>query len=219
MRKKLLVRETAMLLMISIVYTLCIKMIDVSPVGPQNTKVGFSTINHFISMKIGYHETFYLISKILGMIPFVFILFYALIGLKQMIRKRSLLKVDNEILLLGLFYILVGLVYVFFEHVVINYRPIMFDGILEASYPSSHTMLALTIGLSSIIVNKKYITNSKVCDIINDICWVTMVLLVLTRTLSGVHWITDIIGGIIISLLLVSFYRLGLECMKRRKSR
>ena len=219
MRRKKLLRECILLFIIVVVYTILTKVFDVAAVGPQNSEVGFSTINHYLALKIGYNETFYQISKILGIIPFLLILYYGLIGLRQLIKRKSILAVDQELLILGCFYILVGVVYVFFEKVIINYRPVMFDGLLEASYPSSHTMLALTIGLSSILISKEYISNHKICIITNIITWIVMIALVLTRLLSGVHWFTDIIGGVLISLFLVQLYRSSLEIAKKRKSR
>lgn len=219
MRRKKLLRECILLFIIVIIYTILTKVFDVAAVGPQNSEVGFSTINHYIALKIGYNETFYQISKILGLIPFLLILYYGLIGLRQLIKRKSLLAVDQELLILGCFYILVGLVYVFFEKVIINYRPVMFDGLLEASFPSSHTMLALTIGLSSLLISKEYIPNYQACKIINILTWIVMIALVLTRLLSGVHWFTDIIGGVLISLFLVQLYRSSLEIAKKRKSR
>ena len=219
MRRKKLLRECIFLFIIVVVYTILTKYFDVASVGPQNSKVGFSTINHFISLKIGYNDTFYQLSKLLGYIPFLFIAFYGLVGLSQLVKRKSIQAVDKELLILGCFYILVGIVYVFFEKVIINYRPVMFDGILEASYPSSHTMLGLTIGLSSLLISKEYIRNDKLCKTINIITWVVMISLVLTRLLSGVHWFTDIVGGVLISLLLVQVYRSSLELARKRKSR
>ena len=108
--------------------------------------------------------------------------------------------------MLGFFYILLGIVYIFFEKVIINYRPVILENELEASFPSSHTMLAICICLSSLLISKYYIKDKKLLNILNKCTWALMIILVIGRTLSGVHWLTDIIGGILISLCLVSLY-------------
>ena len=108
-------------------------------------------------------------------------------------------------------------VYVFFEKVIINYRPVILDGELEASYPSSHTMLAICICMSSLLISKYYIKD-KYRKIFDNITFVLMILLVVGRIISGVHWITDIIGGILISLFLVSLYNTFIYENKKKKS-
>ncbi len=206
MRRDKLLKTTIALILLSIIYTLLVKYIDVKSIGPQDSSVGFASINDYFKNLLDYSKTWYSISKYLGVLPFLIVAFYALIGLKQWYERKSIFSVDKRIVLLGLFYILVGAVYVLFEVVVINYRPFLQEGVLEASYPSSHTMLALCICLSSIFTSKHYIKNKRVLKIFNISSAVLMALIVLTRFLSGVHWFTDIIGGIIISITLVSIY-------------
>ena len=203
-KKKWLV--VIVLFITALIYTLAVKFIDVKPIGPNSSKVGFALINNFFKETFSFNEAFYKITKYLGIIPFLLIAFYAFIGISQLIKRKSILKVDKKILFLGLFYILVGITYLFFEKVIINYRPILLENILEASYPSSHTMLALTICLSSLLIEDKYIKNENLSKIIKILTIALLILLVVGRIISGVHWISDIIGGIIISLFLVSIY-------------
>ena len=133
---------------------------------------------------------------------------YAFIGLIQFIKRRSIFKVDKEIILLGLYYIIVIALYVFFEKVIINYRPILMNGFLEASYPSSHTLMTICICGSSILINKK-LFNNKITKVINYLSIIIITITVVGRLISGVHWFTDIIGGILISSgLLMTFYSL-----------
>jgi len=108
--------------------------------------------------------------------------------------------------LLGIFYVVVIALYVLFEKVIINYRPILMDNVLEASYPSSHTLMTLCICISSVFVNRQLFDN-KVTKSLNIISIIMAILMVIGRLISGVHWFTDIIGGIIISsALLMLFY-------------
>jgi undecaprenyl-diphosphatase len=150
----------------------------------------------------------YKIAEILGLVIILIALCYAALGFYQLIKRKSIFKVDRELIVLGLTYLLMLIEYLLFEMIIINYRPILMDGELEASYPSSHTILALCICFSSLITSKKYF-NKKYIKQINIITVVLTGLVLLLRTISGVHWISDIIGGIIISLTLVSYYQLA----------
>ena len=157
----------------------------------------------------------YKITEIIGLIPLLIAFIYVIIGIKQLITRKSLLKVDKEIYLLGLFYILVLGVYIFFEKVVINYRPVLIDNILEPSYPSSHTLMSICICISSIMINKKLFRNN-LADTENIISIIVMVLIIIGRIISGVHWFTDILGGIIISSTLVVLFYTILSSIKPR---
>lgn len=194
------------LIILSVLFTALVKNVDVKPIGPNESMVGFADINKLFHNLIGSNMTIYKVTEVLGYIPIVMALVYVFIGLKQLIKRKSLLKVDKEIYVLALFYVLVVGVYVFFEKFVINYRPILIDGLLEASYPSSHTLMSICLCGSSIIINKKLFKN-KFGDIENVLSVILILLIVIGRIISGVHWFTDILGGIIISsTLLVIFY-------------
>ena len=194
------------LIILAVLFTVLVKNVDVKPIGPNESMVGFADINKLFHNLIGSNMAIYKITEVLGYIPIVMALVYAFIGLKQLIKRKSLLKVDKEIYVLALFYILVVGVYVFFEKFIVNYRPILIDGVLEASYPSSHTLMSICLCGSSIIINKKLFKN-KLGDIENILSVILILLIVAGRIISGVHWFTDILGGIIISsALLVIFY-------------
>lgn len=204
--RKKLVYTNLILFVIVIVYTLLVKNVDTAAIGPNGSVVGFSTINGIVHNALGFNLTWYNITKYLGIVPFLIVAFYGLIGLNQLIKKKSIVKIDKKILLLGCFYVLMAITYVLFEKVIINYRPVLLDGELEASYPSSHTMLAVCICLSSLLISKKYIKNKKMLKCFDIGTIILMAVLVVGRILSGVHWFTDIIGGILISLFLVSIF-------------
>ena len=193
------------LTVLSIIYTLCVKFIDVKKIGPNNSNVGFSTINNCFKKMIGSNMNLYKLTEILGYIAILIACTYALIGLIQFIKRKSIFKVDKEIILLGFFYAIVVLIYIFFEKCIINYRPIIIDNELEASFPSSHTLLALCICTSSIIISKKYI-NKKYIKFTNIATILLMLGVLFGRLFSGVHWLIDIIGGIIISITLITYF-------------
>ena len=154
MKKKNIITSITMIIL-AVIYTILVKIIDVAPIGPNNSEVGFSKINGFFHNLLGSNMTIYKITEILGIIPLLMAGIYAIIGVVELIKRKSFTKVDREIYALaGLYVVVLGL-YIFFEKCIINYRPILIDGVLEASYPSSHTLMALCICGSSIIVNKR----------------------------------------------------------------
>lgn len=193
------------LTLVSIIYTLMVKYVDVKAIGPKNSEVGFSTINKGFRNFIGHNMTIYKISEIVGYLLLLLVVMYAILGIRQLIRRKSLKKVDKEFIILGSLYVLMLVVYVFFEKCIINYRPVLIDKVLEASYPSSHTILSLCVGISAIIINKKYIKKEYV-GTFNKVVMVLMSITLVFRIISGVHWISDIIGGVIISVTLLSYF-------------
>lgn len=202
-RTKKLEKMTIILFFIAVIFTVLVKCVDVQSIGPKGSAVGFATINRFVHQLTGENDTWYNITKYLGIIPFLYVLFYAVVGLKQLIIAKKISKVDKKIIALGCFYVVLGLIYILFDKLAINYRPVLEDGVLEPSYPSSHTLLAVCVCLSSIFMNKYYIKNNDLKKYLNFGTLILMILLVLGRLLSGVHWASDIIGGVIISLFLV----------------
>ena len=203
-KKNLIVSE--ILIVCSIIYTILVKLVDVKSIGPEGSSVGFSKLNSFISKLIGVNMNWYKITKYLGYLAICVILVYALIGFIELIKRKSIIKVDREIIGLGVFCFVVLCIYIFFEKCVINYRPILMEGVLDASYPSSHTMLALCFCGAAIMVNNKLYNDFKYKKIINILLLTLMFIIVVGRVISGVHWISAIIGAIIISsALLMSF--------------
>ena len=196
---------SGILFLLFIIFTVVVKIVDVHSIGPEGSLVGLATINNSFKDVLPLNETIYKVSEILGYISLLIVAMYGIIGIKQLIERKSLFKVDRNILLLGMFYILVAIVYVIFEFVVINYRPVLLDG-LEASYPSSHTVLSICVCISSVIVSKSVLGDKKFVKVFNILSIILMVLIVLTRFLSGVHWLTDILGGILISLALCTLF-------------
>lgn len=189
------------------IFTLATKTIDVRAIGPQNSSIGFATINQFVFNLLGVNLIWYNITDWLGVVALLFAFAFAILGFYQLIKRKSLLKVDYNILLLGVFYAVVVAVYVFFECVIINYRPIIMDTSLEASYPSSHTMLIICIMATAMMMfNNLFKDKKNILITANVISALIMVTTVIGRLLSGVHWFTDILAGILISTALVMMY-------------
>ncbi len=182
--------------------------VDVEPVGAAGTNIGLSHMNRFVFELTGVNMVWYNITDWLGLAAILAAFLFAATGLVQLIKRRSILKVDKEILSLGGLYILVIGIYVLFENVIINYRPIIMPGCSnpEASFPSSHTMLVCVIMGSTIIIIGKYIKKKSLCMVIRGICTAVIAVTVVGRLISGVHWFTDILGGLLISTFLLALY-------------
>lgn len=194
------------LLALFIVWTVLVRTIDCQAIGPQESDVGFATLNKNIHECFGVHMSLYQLTDWLGVVPISIVLAFALIGLAQWIERKKLLSVDRDILALGVFYIAVFAVFLLFEVFAINYRPVLIDGALEASYPSSTTMLTMCVMPTAMMQFKKRIKRTPIKRAVLCLCAVFTVFMVIARFISGVHWCTDIIGGVLISGALVMLY-------------
>ena len=189
-----------------VLWTVLVRFVDVQAIGPEGSSVGFATLNGFVHELTGVNWLLYTVTDWLGLLPIAVALGFAGLGLAQLIKRKSLWKVDHSILALGVFYIVVMAAYVFFEIVVINYRPTLIDGYLEASYPSSTTMLVMCVMPTAAMQLNARIKNTafRRCAVIAIVAFTAF--MVIGRLISGVHWLTDIIGGALLSAGLVMTY-------------
>lgn len=185
-----------------------VKKYDVAMIGPDATCVGFSHLNQKFAELTGVNMTIYKITDYLGYLALAVVAVFAVVGLVQLIKRKSLAKVDREIFALGGLYIIVLGLYAAFEKVIINYRPILMpDGNgPEASFPSSHTMLTITVMGSTILVLKHFIEKDGLRKVLQVLCWLVLLATVAGRLVCGVHWLTDIIGGLLLSLGLLNLF-------------
>lgn len=195
-----------MLLAVFVLWTLAVQHIDVQAIGPNGSSVGFAALNGWVHKLTGVHMGLYVLTDWLGLVPMGFVLGFAVLGLVQWVRRRKLFRVDHDILVLGGFYLLVLILYLVFETVVVNARPVLIDGHLEASYPSSTTMLVLCVMPTAMMQLRVRLRNTKVRTVVLMILAVFTVCMVVGRLIAGVHWFTDIIGGILLSAGLIVLY-------------
>ena len=189
-----------------VIWTVAICLLDVQAIGPQGSTVGFATLNSMIHKCTGVHMQLYTVTDWLGLVPVAFGFGFALLGLVQWIKRKSVLKVDRSLLILGAFYIVTLAAYLFFESYVINYRPVLIDGYLEASYPSSTTLLVLCVMPTAAMQLRGRIKNRVFRKAVTVAITAFVVFMVAGRLISGVHWLTDIVGGILLSASLVMIY-------------
>lgn len=189
-----------------IAWTAAVKFIDVRAIGPRNSCVGFSALNGFVHSATGVHMTLYTVTDWLGLVPIAVAFGFAVFGFVQLLKRKSFLSVDKSILALGGFYIAVIAVYMLFESVVINYRPVLIEGFLEVSYPSSTTTLVMCVMPTALMQFNCRIKNKLLRKIVASLIVEFTAFMVVGRLISGVHWVTDIVGGALISACLVLAY-------------
>lgn len=189
-----------------VLWTVAVRFVDVQTIGPAESAVGFATLNGFVHNLTGVNMTLYTITDWLGLVPFAFVAGFGVLGLCQWIGRKKLTKVDGNILALGVFYIVVMGAYLLFEVVEINYRPVLIAGILETSYPSSTTMLVLCVIPTAVMQLQGRIFNRVLRWIVTVCLWLFVLFMVVGRLISGVHWCSDIIGGVLLSSGLVMLY-------------
>ena len=190
-----------------LLWTVVIQVVDVQAIGPQESSVGFAAINEFVHNLTGVHMPLYTITDWLGLVPLMFAMGFGTFGLIQWIKRKHILKVDYNILVLGGFYIVMMAVYALFEMFVVNYRPVLINGYLEASYPSSTTMLVMCVMPTAIMQFNARIKNNVLKRCVASAIIAFIVFMVIGRLISGVHWFTDIVGGALLSAGLVLMYR------------
>ncbi|NLB48666.1 MAG: phosphatase PAP2 family protein [Erysipelotrichia bacterium] len=214
-KNKILITSVG-LLAVFVVFTLLLNVIDVQAIGPNDphthlaSSVGFAKINRWFHDLTGRHMFLYVLTDWGSLITIPIGVLFLVIGIKQLVKRKKIFKVDSNILALGCLYVLTLAAYLFFELAIVNYRPILIevDGInyLKASYPSSTTLLAIVLLVSAIDQIIIYIKEKKLRLALIVICGVLTAFFVVARAISGVHWLTDIIGGILLSATLLSFY-------------
>ena len=189
-----------------VLWTVLVSYVDVRAIGQNASSVGFATMNGYVHNLTGVNILLYTITDWLGLVPIGVAFGFAVLGLVQWVGRKSLFKVDRSILALGGFYIIVLAMYIFFEIVVINYRPLLIDGYLEASYPSSTTMLVMCVMPTAMMQLHARIKSDvfRRCVLISIAAFTAF--MVIGRLASGVHWLTDIIGGALVSAGLVITY-------------
>lgn len=188
-------------------WTMLILTIDVQPIGVKGTNIGFATINGWFHSLTGVNMTLYTVTDWLGLVPIFICMIFGFLGFVQLIKRKNLLKVDFDIIILGVYYVIVILCYLIFEMHPINYRPIMINGFMEASYPSSTTLLVLCVMPTLVFQVNQRLKSITLKRFITIFTVAFSVFMVVGRLISGVHWLTDIIGSCLLSAGLFYAYK------------
>lgn len=190
-----------------VLFTIAVAAVDVQPIGPAGSAVGFATVNGFMFDRIGVHLVWHQITNWLGVTALCPVFVFAMMGLYQLIRRNDIRKVDRRLIALGAFYALLTVCYLLFEVIEINCRPIILNKELEASYPSSHVMLVICVVVTAAMQLRSLLPGRKqLRRAVGMIAWVISAVTVVGRMLSGVHWFTDIVGGVLASTAMIALY-------------
>ena len=155
----------------------------------------------------------YTLTDWFGLVPIFVCLIFAGVGFVQLVQRKSLLKVDLDIILLGVYYVLVIFGYLLFEMVPINYRPVLIEGFLEASYPSSTTLLVLSVMPTLYFQAQRRLIKKALRQIICIFSVLFSVFMVIGRLVSGVHWLTDIVGAVLLSSGIFLIYKASVNLL------
>ena len=194
--------------LLAAVLIVLVRKVDVAPIGAAGTEIGLSGLNKAVFDLFGVNLFWYELTQGLGYAALALAGLFAVFGFAQLIRRKSLRRVDPEIYALAGLYIAVIGLYALFEKVIVNYRPILMPGSAEAeaSFPSSHTMLICTVFGSTILVLGRYLKNDGLRKALQALCALVVAVTVVGRLICGVHWCTDILGGILISAVLLFLF-------------
>lgn len=204
-------RLAAGLLAAFLMWTAAVCRIDLRPIGPQESAVGLAGLNGAFHRLTGVHMGLYTATDWLGLVPLCLVFGFGMLGLVQWVRRKDIRKVDRSLLILGAFYVTVLAAFLFFERAVVNYRPVLIDGCLEASYPSSTTLLVMCVMPTAILQLDNRVRRPAVRQCLRLLLAGFTAFMVIARLLSGVHWLSDIIGGALLSAGLVMLYRGAVE--------
>ena len=194
-------------LMVFALWTKLVCVVDVKPWGANGSNVGFASVNIWFYSVTGTNMTLYSVTDWLGLVPVAVCFVFAVMGLVQLVKRKSLLKVDVDIILTGIYYIVVFAFYFIFEMIPINYRPVLINGIMEASYPSSTTLLVLSVMPALVLLTERKLKSLRIKKIFSCTVMFFSAFMVTGRLVSGVHWLTDIIGAVILSTGLFEVYK------------
>ena len=219
MKKKFIISFsiTAVLLVAFIVFTIIVATVDRSPIGPNDTVVGLSSLNGKVFNSLGTSKVWSRMTDALAIFAICVAGVFAVYGLVEWIKVKKLKNLDYKIWLLGLFYILVAIVYVIFQLIVINYRPTMFDEIPEVSYPSTHTMVVISIMGTAMVILPHIIKNKPIVFSLDILAMLVMYFMAFGRLMAGVHWLTDILGGIILGSFMIMLYLSMVQFIEYKK--
>ncbi len=216
-KKKISLLTAIVLFVVTVIYTVLVFFVDKAPIGPEGTEVGFAVMNGTFRDAIGLNPLWDKITDVMMALSFAAALSFVVMGVVQLVRKKSILKVDKEILALAVVYVLVVVMYVFFDKVPLNYRPFILEGESgpEASFPSTHTLVICTVLATAIVAWNRILENKKLANILCIAAIAVIVVGTAGRVVAGVHWLTDIIAGVLFSATITAAYVAVLDRLKQ----
>lgn len=217
-KKGLCITIVSLVLFNILMILLCfVNVKEVEPFG----KIGLYGFNN--TYRHDYNKTLDIISDVLlylSIAAFVAAVVYFAYGLI----KNKFKKVDYRLLVYFIITVCVVITYLIFDHVVkLNNRPNIIDGELEGSFPSTHVLMAtyLLLPLTTLFFKEGREKDTKKIDldtIVTTIAFVIIGAMFVLRLWSGMHWMTDCIGGVLLGVFYFGFYYFITSFIKEKKS-
>lgn len=173
----------------------------------ETATIGLAGLNLKVSEWLGFRNVFYEITEILGYVEIAVAVCIFLLAVYQLVTRKSVRKMDREVIAMMVPYALIVIFYVLFERISPNFRPVLLEEGLEMSFPSTHTVLGVGIMVTAeAFFARHFRNNTFMGKWMPWICRIISVTTVFCRTMSGVHWATDILGGLILAFAIAFVY-------------
>ena len=147
----------------------------------------------------GYFRSLYLITEGLGVVSILACLFWTGMGIKDLIKYRDINDVDKSIFATWLLYVLALIVWRVTLKISVSYAPVSVHpkSALVVSFPCGNTFLIIISMCSSIYLIGYFLEEKKKLVLaLRVACIAILALGIILRTISGVNWLTDILGAI-----------------------
>lgn len=192
------------LTIIFISYTLVIKFVDVQTEG--EITVGLGTINFWWRDLVGLSLVWNYISNVVAILVLFQVGLLLLWQFVILLRRKKIGQLAKHWWMFDVSLVILVSCYFLFEVLIINYRPIVINGVVDSSYPSSHVLLFCTV--IPLVVRTVFRENKSWRWLSFVMCVGLLVLGVIARLLSGYHWLTDITGGVLLGIVINVWYQL-----------
>lgn len=200
------IAPVAVMLVLFVALIGCLMAVDRQPIAADGSLVGLGTLNNAFHELTGVSWTLYSATEVGGYVAIASMFVFFVIGVVELVRGHGFKGVDKAIYLIAAAYVIMLAAYIGFDKIALNYRPVLVDGVLEPSFPSSHTFLAVGTMGCAVVWAKERLGKGAVAAV-TIVCTLLGLFVVIGRLLSGVHWFTDILGGALLGFALVFAYR------------
>lgn len=214
---------TSISLGLFIILIILLKCVDVKTLYDCDS-IGLAGLNKVYYKE--YNKALDILSDVIFYLVIAFNVFLIVLYAINLSKTKSLkagykFYIYFSILLLGI------ILWLLFDKVIcINTRPNIKDGVVEGSFPSTHVFLTAYIVLSSPYLFLKMEKNKGLEkanklgfeEIITIIFISIALVMTVLRLYSGMHWLTDCVGGLILGFFLFGLFYLFVCIFKNKKT-
>ena len=187
-------------MLVFVVFTCLVKWVDVRVDGEH--AVGWGAVNFWWRDLVGVNRAWAVVSDAAVVMTGVAVLIGLGWQLVLVIRSHRLPRAwwvfDLALAAVVLFYVL-------FQILVVNYRPDLTNHGGEASYPSSHVFWLSAVCPLLILAFGRMVDSRVWRGVVHVAGCVLGILGIVARVLAGYHWLTDILGGVLLGLVVVAW--------------